>query len=362
MAKREWEWVAELLAEREGRAGAVEDAGADASALEGVVADCYELERDLSNLALALTGHPDRIGPYVLLKPLGRGHSGILYLAEHGETRARAAVRRLAGPDAAELTAAAEASRAVAHPAVTAVHATGPDWIATEPSSGVPLSRILTALGRDDGDSARAARTLLVSLADVADALSTAHRAGVIHSGVSARKIDLRPDGTLRIRDFGFDPTRAGRPPGPDRPPLGPPCYLAPEQAGAGGEITAATDVYSLGAVAFAIAARRAPFAARSLSAVLRRIQQGDVGAAPGWLPAEAQRAIAAAMAVLPEERIGAWELAEALRSCGRAWAPFPPLHPGPPRASLEEHDSVDGDHPDLDAVAVCILRAEGLE
>lgn len=236
---------------------------------------CSSVERELSTLALVAEGHPDRAGPWVLLRPIGRGGAGTVYLAEHEDSGERAAVRCLTSLDGDGPADAARRALEWKHDGVIPTLGVGEDWIASELSDGVPLATVLTALRRDPAaEPGETLAPLLRALAPVCEALGEAHERGLVHAGVSPSKLDLGADGGLRIRDFGFDPTRAGCPPTPDRPPLGSPHHLAPEQAGAGGGIGPATDVYAFGSVVWTVAAGRPPHNDRSLTGLLRRIRE----------------------------------------------------------------------------------------
>jgi len=118
---------------------------------------------------------------------------------------------------------------------------------------------------------------LLRALAPVAEALDAAHAAGLVHGGISPRRLDLARDGRILLRDFGFDPTRSVRPPTTDFPPLGSAPYLAPEQTVEDGVIGPATDVYSFAAVVLAVATGAPPHNARTLTGLLERIREEEV-------------------------------------------------------------------------------------
>jgi len=95
--------------------------------------------------------------------------------------------------------------------------------------------------------------------------LAHAHEAGLIHRDIKPGNLLLRPDGTLKIADFGIARaaettalTQAGT-------VLGTAAYLAPEQA-LGEEVTPVADVYSLGAVLYELLTGRPPFEFDSLA------------------------------------------------------------------------------------------------
>jgi serine/threonine protein kinase len=224
------------------------------------------LERDLLFLAMSARGLPESIGPWIMLRPLGRGGSGPVFLAEEEGTGRRAAVRLLAEPGREATVRASRERIGFRHPAAAEVFAVGEDWIATEPTGGVPLSRVLAAGRREPpADRKESVRPLLSALAAVGEAIAEEHAAGRIHGGVSPRRIDVRSDGSLVIRDFGFDPM------------LGSPHHVAPEQAGAPGETGPATDVYSFASTIHAVATGRPLFESRSLTGLLAAIREAPL-------------------------------------------------------------------------------------
>jgi serine/threonine-protein kinase len=241
---------------------------------------CASLERDLCSAALGARGLPEGAGPWVFTRLLGRGHSGPVFLAEDPERGRSAAVRVLDGPGAESLASAPDP--ALAHPAIAGVLETGDGWIAAEATDGVPLSRIVAALRREPPLRREdAVRPLLATLAPIAAALARAHAAGRVHGGVSPRKIDVRPDGSMVIRDFGFDPTRAARPPTPWDPPLGDPHHLAPEQAIGEGPPDVTTDAWSFASTVYTVATGRHLFESRSLKGLLEMIRSAPLPPLP---------------------------------------------------------------------------------
>ncbi|MFM9135772.1 MAG: serine/threonine-protein kinase [bacterium] len=108
-----------------------------------------------------------------------------------------------------------------------------------------------------------------------ADALSDAHRAGIIHRDIKPSNILLDADGEARITDFGIARGAGDAGVTAQGEALGTPAYMAPEQA-LGQPATPATDLYSLGAVLYAAATGVPPFATAEggLSAALAHVHQ----------------------------------------------------------------------------------------
>jgi eukaryotic-like serine/threonine-protein kinase len=150
--------------------------------------------------------------------------------------------------------------------------------------------------------------------AEVASALSCAHRAGVIHRDVKPANILLSDDGRVLVTDFGIakvldepDLTRTNQ-------LIGTVKYLAPEQVN-GAPVDARTDIYALGAVLYEILCGTAPFMGDSTAAVaLARVQRDPLP--PSFtvddLPPAIDTVLLRAMARDPDDR---YESADDLRA-----------------------------------------------
>jgi eukaryotic-like serine/threonine-protein kinase len=162
----------------------------------------------------------------------------------------------------------ARLSAALAHPNVVSVFDAGEEdgrpYIVMECVEGRTLADLLADRGRVPWQEA-------VRLAlQVCAGLEHAHRAGLVHRDVKPQNLLLREDGTLKIADFGIARaaeqtrlTQAGT-------ILGTAAYLSPEQA-AGDEVTAAADVYALGAVLYELLTGRTPYTFETLAELAHR-------------------------------------------------------------------------------------------
>ncbi|WP_448626223.1 serine/threonine protein kinase [Geodermatophilus sp. URMC 64] len=126
---------------------------------------------------------------------------------------------------------------------------------------GQPLVSILHDEGRLPVDW-----TLHV-LGQAAEGLSAAHRAGVVHRDIKPGNLMVRPDGVVKLTDFGIAQARDAAPLTRTGMVVGTAQYLSPEQA-QGFEVTAASDVYSLGVVAYECLTGVRPFDGASQVAI----------------------------------------------------------------------------------------------
>jgi serine/threonine-protein kinase len=146
---------------------------------------------------------------------------------------------------------------------------------------GQPLVSILHDEGRLPVDW-----TLHV-LSQSADGLSAAHRAGVVHRDIKPGNLMVRPDGVVKLTDFGIAQARDATPLTRTGMVVGTAQYLSPEQA-QGMAVTAASDVYSLGVVAYECLSGARPFDGASQVA----IALAHINRPPPPLPADIPPAV----------------------------------------------------------------------
>jgi hypothetical protein len=146
----------------------------------------------------------------------------------------------------------------LSHPGIAQVYdygEAGPadaPYLVMELVAGPPLSELLTR-----GPLRPALAMDLV--AQVAVGLAAAHAAGLVHRDIKPGNLLLAPDGRIKITDFGIAHAAGSAPLTSTGTLLGTPGYLAPERV-SGGSATAASDLYSLGIVAFECLAGSPPF------------------------------------------------------------------------------------------------------
>jgi hypothetical protein len=188
----------------------------------------------------------------------------------------------------------------LAHPGIAGVfdygEAEGTSYLVMELVPGEPLSAILAREGRLTPD-----RTLDV-VGQAARGLEAAHAGGVIHRDIKPGNILVCPDGTVKLTDFGIARAADAVPLTQTGTVMGTAHYLSPEQS-AGKPVTPASDVYSLGVVAYECLAGRRPFDGDSPVGLAMAHLYEDPVALPADVPEEAADLVAQALAKEPEAR-----------------------------------------------------------
>ncbi|BBH66709.1 hypothetical protein ACTI_33940 [Actinoplanes sp. OR16] len=149
-------------------------------------------------------------------------------------------------------------------------------------------------------------------VAQAADALHAAHEAGIVHRDIKPGNLIVKPTGAVILIDFGVARSNALTSVTGLNAIVGTALYMAPEQV-AKGDLTPATDVYALGAVAYHCIAGHPPFDGENALQVALRHLEDEPPPLPEHVPVEVRHLIARAMAKQPADRFqSAAEFAEA--------------------------------------------------
>lgn len=222
---------------------------------------------------------PPALGPYRLLRTLGRGSMGTVHLAVDDRDGRPVAIKAMplgqdsADTDQAQLRqrflAEVAAARRLSHPDIVTLHDCGEEagqlWLAMELLQGCDL-------GRYTHMSRLLPEPLVLQLVErLARALAHAHAQGVVHRDIKPANVMLHlPSGQLKLTDFGvagladLSRTRTGV-------VLGTPYYMAPEQL-AGAVADARSDLYALGVLLYQLLTGRLPHEHASLGELLRAV------------------------------------------------------------------------------------------
>ena len=216
------------------------------------------------------------VSHYRIICHIGAGGMGTVYLAEDANLKRRVALKFLPAETASDPEAAARllrearAASALDHPHIATIYEVGDHagqpFIAMAHYEGETLAARLAGGPLTMAEIARL-------VAQVADALDTAHAAGIVHRDLKPSNLMLTTTGQVKVLDFGLAKieretvtqlTREGS-------TMGTAAYMSPEQA-AGEAVDSRSDLWSLGVVTYEMLAGRLPFAGANTLAVIQAV------------------------------------------------------------------------------------------
>lgn len=225
------------------------------------------------------------IDRYAIVSLIGRGGMGEVYLATDAKLNRRIALKMLPVDYTRDknrlqrFQQEAQAASALNHPNILTIHELGEvdgrQFIATEFVDGETLRQRLK----------RAPLTLSETLEiaiQIASALSAAHQAGIVHRDIKPENVMIRPDGYVKLLDFGLAKLTEHN----ERTPatraventdlssdllMGTVKYMSPEQA-CGMKVDARSDIFSLGVLLYEMVAGRTPFRGETASDLIAAI------------------------------------------------------------------------------------------
>ncbi len=216
-----------------------------------------------------------KFGPFVLERMIGRGGMGAVYRAHDENTNQTVAVKALLLPlerERERFEAEISTLRRLRHENIVKLFGFGQEdgilYYAMEFVDGPSLSTLLRKGRRFTWEE-----TVYIGL-KICNALKHAHDRGVIHRDIKPANILLVDDGVVKVSDYGiaqyFGAARLTN----ANQVVGTIEFMAPEQAQAS-SVTPKTDIYSLGALMFALLTGKPPYPAKSLPELLKRFREG---------------------------------------------------------------------------------------
>jgi eukaryotic-like serine/threonine-protein kinase len=257
-----------------------------------------------------------QLGPYRIEAILGSGGMGRVYQAHDTRLGRTVALKicRLEFNDRFEREARAVA--ALNHPNVCTIHDVGPDYLVMELVEGPTLADRMKQGPIPLEEALRIAR-------QIADALEAAHEKGIVHRDLKPGNIKVKPDGAVKVLDFGLAkllPVEAALGSNPEDSPtlsiaattagmlLGTAAYMSPEQA-RGKAVDKRADIWAFGVVLHEMLTGRRLFEGEDVTDTLALVLKAE----PQWdgIPANVQRLLKSCLQKDPKRR---------LRDIGDGW------------------------------------------
>lgn len=289
-----------------------------------------------------------RIGPYVIESLIGRGGMGEVYRAHDSRLKRDVALKLLPDSVAADADRLARFEReahvlaALNHPHIAAIHGLedsgGTRALVMELVEGPTLAERLAGGPIPPDEALPIAR-------QIAEAIESAHEAGIIHRDLKPANIKVRPDGTVKVLDFGLAKALASdassgsllNSPTMTAPEmtdagviLGTAAYMSPEQA-RGRAVDTRADIWAFGCVLYEMLSGVAAFSGDTMTDVIAAVVKNDPdwGALPAATPSSARRLLARCLQKDPRSRLR--DIGDArleLDSHGQLDAPPSIVHP----------------------------------
>jgi len=253
------------------------------------------------------------LGKYRMVRQLGAGGMGVVYLAEHIELEHKVAIKVMkdewskADQALERFFREARATAALDHPNIVRLHgidhSDGTHFLVMEYVSGSDLQALLERTG--PFDCALAVR----SISQAAAGLQHAHEKGFVHRDIKPANLILAEEGTVKVLDLGLarsvqNPRDALTEQLEEGMILGSADYLSPEQALAA-PFDARSDIYSLGATLFTLLTGRPPYEGTTAEK-LRQHQSApprDIRAIRPDVPSGLNAVVTRMMAKRPDDR-----------------------------------------------------------
>jgi len=216
-----------------------------------------------------------RLGPYEIVEAIGAGGMGLVFRAIDTRLGRSVAIKTSREPLSDRFEREARTIASLNHPNICTLYDTGPDYLVMELIEGPTLADRLRKGPLALDEALNIAR-------QIAAALEAAHEKGIVHRDLKPANIKFRPDGSVKVLDFGLAKSGAESEPSADSIGirlsgliLGTAAYMSPEQA-LGQDLDKRSDIWAFGVVLYEMLAGCRPFAGATASDCLAAVVQRE--------------------------------------------------------------------------------------
>jgi Tol biopolymer transport system component/tRNA A-37 threonylcarbamoyl transferase component Bud32 len=253
-----------------------------------------------------------KLGPYEIVAVIGRGGMGELWKARDPRLNRDVAIKTSQMEFSGRFQREAQAVAALNHPNICTMYDVGPNYLVMEYIEGATLAERI-AQGPVPLDEA------LAIAKQIADALEAAHEKGIVHRDLKPANIKIRPDGSVKVLNFGLAKSGDAQEVTADSPTmmpgtlagmiLGTAGYMSPEQA-RGQAVDKRADIWAFGVVLYETLTAKRLFDGPTVTDSLAAILTLEPDLTP--VPERARRLLTRCLEKDPKKR---------LRDIGDAWA-----------------------------------------
>ena len=251
----------------------------------------------------------DKLGPYEILAPIGKGGMGEVYRAHDPRLGRDVAIKISSERFDERFEREARAIAALNHPNICQVYDVGPDYLVMELIEGPTLKERI-------GEGAIPLEEALRIAEQIAEALAAAHEKFITHRDLKPGNVKIKSDGTVKVLDFGL--AKVGGTPtardSEDSPTfsmtltqtgviLGTAAYMSPEQA-RGKPVDARADIWAFGVVLYEMLTARRLFRGADLTETLASVVKEEPNLSE--IPRKVRRLLEACLKKDPKRRLQA--------------------------------------------------------
>jgi eukaryotic-like serine/threonine-protein kinase len=247
-----------------------------------------------------------RLDHYEIVELIGKGGMGEVYRAKDTRLPREAAIKISAQQFSERFAREAKIIAALNHPNISTLYDIGPNYLVMELVEGPTLADRIKQGALTLEEASAIAR-------QIADALDYAHEKGVVHRDLKPGNVKIRPDGLVKVLDFGLAKV-GGMPVAPsDESPtitvgqtqagmiLGTAAYMAPEQA-KGKEVDKRADIYAFGLVFYEMLSGVRPHQGDTLQETMASVLKDEPDLSK--VPAQAHRLLKRCLEKDPQKRL----------------------------------------------------------